>query len=58
MEVPPKLPTPIEAPQMRGGGVAGGIMPYGALPHLVHPPEAGDPDLPVVGDGIPDQPWT
>ena len=54
VEAPPT--RPIESPQMRGGGLAGGIMPDGTLPHLVHPPEAGDPDLPVVGDGIPDHP--
>ena len=41
---------------MRGGGLVGGIMPDNTLPHLVHPPETGDPDLPVVGDGIPDHP--
>ena len=51
---PPELPNPIEIPQMRGGGLVGGIMPDGTLPYLVHPPEAGDPDLPVIGDGIPD----
>ena len=56
VEAPPTLPKPIETPQMRGGGLVGGIMPDGTLPHLVHPPEVGDPDLPVVGDGIPDHP--
>lgn len=54
VEAPPPLPKPIEIPQTRGGGLVGGIMPDGTLPHLVHPPEAGDADLPVVGDGIPD----
>ena len=56
VEAPPTLPKPIETPQIRGGGLVGGIMPDGTLPHLVHPPEAGDPDLPVIGDGIPDHP--
>jgi hypothetical protein len=56
VEAPPTLPMPFETPQTRGGGQIGGIMPDGALPHLVHPPEVGDPDLPVVGDGIPDHP--
>ncbi|WNG93712.1 hypothetical protein [Mycobacterium sp. ITM-2016-00318] len=56
MEAPPRLPEPIETPQMRGGGLVVGVMPDGILPHLVHPPEAGDPDLPVIGDGIPDHP--
>jgi hypothetical protein len=56
VEAPPTFPKPVEAPQVRVGGMVGGIMPDGALPHFVHPPEAGDPDLPVVGDGIPDHP--
>jgi hypothetical protein len=56
VEAPPTLPTPVEAPQVRVGGMVGGIMPDEALPHFVDPPEAGDPDLPVLGDGIPDHP--
>lgn len=55
VEAPPKPTVAIEAPQMRGSGPVGAIMPDGTLPHLVHPPQAGDPDLPVVGDGIPDR---
>jgi hypothetical protein len=56
VEARPTLPKPFETPQMCGGGLVGGIMPDGTLPHLVHPPEVGDPHLPVVGDGIPDHP--
>jgi hypothetical protein len=56
VEAPSTLPEQIEAPQVRVGGMVGGIKPDGALPHLVHLPEVGDPDLPVVGDGIPDHP--
>ncbi|WP_164478782.1 hypothetical protein [Mycolicibacterium stellerae] len=56
VEAPPTLPKPSEAAQVRGGGMVGGIIPDGALPDLVHPPEAGDPDLPVIGDGIADYP--
>ena len=56
MEAPPTLPKPIATPQIPDGGLVGGIMPDGTLPHLVHPPEVGDPDLPVVGDGIPGHP--
>jgi hypothetical protein len=56
METPPTLPKPFETPQTRGGGLVGGIAPDNTLPHLVHPPDVGDPDLPVVGDGIPDHP--
>jgi hypothetical protein len=56
VEAPPTLPKQIDAPQVRGGGMVGGIMPDGVLPHIVHPPQAGDPDLPVLGDGIPDDP--
>lgn len=62
-EIPPSLrppaleapPRSIETPQARGG-LVGGIIPDGTLPHFVHQPEAGDPDLPVMGDGIPDEP--
>jgi hypothetical protein len=56
MEAPPSLPKPIETPVVRRGGLVGGfgVLPDNTLPHLVHPPQAGDPDLPVVGDGIPD----
>lgn len=56
VEAPPPQPKPIETPQMRnGGGLIGGPVPDGTLPNLVHLPEAGDPDLPVIGDGIPDK---
>src|SRR3954447_14421721 len=48
VEATPTPPNPIEIPQTRGGGLVGGFMPDGTLPHLVHPPEVGDPDLPVV----------
>jgi hypothetical protein len=58
MEAPPTLPKPVETPQVRGGGLIGGVgaLPDNTLPHLVHPPQVGDPDLPVIGDGIPDHP--
>jgi len=55
-ESPPELPKPVDIPQVRGGGLVGGIVPDNTLPCLVQPPEMGDPDLPVVGDGIPDHP--
>lgn len=58
------VPPPAEpaAPPIRGGPLGGvplggGPLPDGALPHLVEPPHgAGGPDLPVIGDGIPDEP--
>jgi hypothetical protein len=48
---PPPEP---KAPAVRGGG---GVLPDGTTPYLVDPPgsDAGGPDLPVIGDGIPDQ---
>jgi hypothetical protein len=48
---PPPQP---KAPAVRGGG---GVLPDGTMPYLVDPPgsDAGGPDLPVIGDGIPDQ---
>ena len=57
-EAPLIPPKPIETPHARGGGSLGGfgVLPDNTLPQLVHPPEAGDPDLPVIGDGIPDHP--
>lgn len=48
-----------EPPVARGTGAFGGFggaLPDDALPHLVEPPKAGDPDLPIIGDGRPDYP--
>ncbi|MBB5162477.1 WXG100 family type VII secretion target [Mycobacterium sp. AZCC_0083] len=56
VEAPPRGPVPVEAPPVRGGGFGGGVIPDGTMPRPVHLPEAGDPDLPVIGDGIPDRP--
>jgi hypothetical protein len=61
VEPPPPGPRPpAEPPPARGGampgGTGGGVIPDGTLPHIVELPKAGDPDLPVIGDGIPDRP--
>jgi len=56
VEAPTRGTAPVEAPPVRGGGFGGGVIPDGTLPRPVHLPEAGDPDLPVIGDGIPDRP--
>ena len=62
--VPPTVvepPPEPKAPPVRGGPpggltLGGGVLPDGTLPHLVEPPGANSPDLPVIGDGIPDEP--
>ena len=62
--VPPTVvepPPEPKAPPVRGGPpggltLGGGALPDGTLPHLVEPPGANSPDLPVIGDGIPDEP--
>lgn len=56
----PRLPAPVEPPSVRGGGVPGGFF-GGAptadfIPQVIEPRHAGDTDLPVVGDGKPDNP--
>lgn len=60
VEGPPRSPVPVDPPPARGGGPiggsGGGVIPDNTLPGVVRLPEAGDPDLPVIGDGIPDEP--
>jgi hypothetical protein len=64
--VPPTVvepPPEPKAPPVRGGPpgglpLGGGPLPDGSMPHLVEPPGANSPDLPVLGDGIPDEPET
>jgi hypothetical protein len=59
--VEPPPPEP-KAPSARGPTtglpVFGGALPDGSMPYLVEPPEpdAGGDDLPVIGDGEPDEP--
>jgi hypothetical protein len=65
-EAPPPRPAvpvqpPAEAPPVRGGSsggvpLGGGPLPDNSLPHPVELPGAGDPDLPVLGDGKADLP--
>ena len=61
--VPPSIvepPAEPKAPPVRGGPPGGlplgGALPDGSMPHLVEPPDAGGPDLPVIGDGESDVP--
>ena len=62
--VPPSVvepPPEPKAPPVRGGPpgglpLGGGPLPDETLPHLVEPPGVSGPDLPVIGDGIPDEP--
>lgn len=61
--VPPPAEAPPESkgPPVRGGPLGGvplggGPLPDGTLPHPVELPGAGDPDLPVIGDGKVDFP--
>jgi hypothetical protein len=59
VEPTPRLPVPVEPPPVRGGspfGGFGGAIPEGLLPRVVELPQAGGPDLPVIGDGQPDHP--
>ena len=57
------LPRPIEpipeviTPPLRGGmPLPGGVLPDGAMPHVIDIPGhlAGAPEVPILGDGIPD----
>ncbi len=52
----PHPSPPASQPSARGGFPTGGPLPDGMLPSVIEPKKAGDPDLPVIGDGIPDTP--
>jgi hypothetical protein len=49
---PPRAPLPKELPTIRGGGMFGGVLPDGVMPHFIEPPATKE--SPVIGDGKPD----
>jgi hypothetical protein len=49
---PPRPPLPKELPSIRRGGMFGGVLPDGVMPHFIEPPATKE--LPVIGDGKPD----
>jgi hypothetical protein len=46
---PPRVPLPKELPTIRGGGMFGGVLPDGVMPHFIEPPATKA--SPVIGDG-------